>query len=284
MKVRFLLLFLTFSFLINPCIAKEFYTCGEPFDLSSKIVRYPTNMLGLNFIAKQVAKSIIKKELKGMIKGNIKVKLDSYSVFDLKKGIIKSFELNANDIISEDVYVTKLDAKTLCDFNYVNYQKNPIEYKVPMPLDFTMYLTENDLNKSFFDEDNKIYKKRLNQINIIMSDILITQKVSTEIRNNKFYIILNGHVPMLRLPIKVTISSKINVKNNQIVLNDTFTKGLSKFIPADTIYEIVNILNPLEYTLNSFETSRDKIIVNNVKIVDNKILINGIMVLGEQKK
>ena len=284
MKVRFLLLFLIFSLFINPCFSKEFYTCGEPFDLSSKLVRYPTNMLGINFIAKQVAKSIIKKEIKGMIKGDIKVKLDSYSVFDLKKGIIKSFELTADEVVSDDVYVNRLEAKTLCDFNYVNYQKNPIEYRVPMPLDFTMYLTDKDLNKSFFDEDNKIYKKRLNQINIIMNDILITKQISTEIRNNKFYFILNGYVPILRVPVKVTISSKINVKNNQIVLNDTLTRGLSKFVPEDTIYEIINIINPLEYTLNSFETTRDKIIVNNVKIVDNKIVINGIMVLGEQKK
>ena len=283
MKVRFLVLFLIVFLGINSCFAKEFYTCSEPFDLSPGIVKYPTNMLGLNFIAKKIAQNIIKKELIGTIQGNIKVKLDSYSVFDLKKGIIKSLKISGDNIVSDEVYITGLTANTLCDFNYVDYQKNPIEYKVPMPMQFTMVLTDSDLNKSFFNENNKVYKKRLNQINIIMNDILITKQISTEIRNNKFYIILNGHLPIMNLPVKVTVSSKINVKNNQIVLNETFTRGLSKFVPNDTMYEIMNILNPLEYTINSFETTRDKIIINNVKIIDNKISIDGIMILGEKK-
>ena len=284
MLVRFFTLFLMFVLSVNSVCAKEFYTCTEPFDMTSRFARYSTNIFGINFIAKQVAKNIIKKELKGMVKGKIKVKLDSYSVFDLKKGIFKGLELSAQDIVSEDVYVSQLNAKTLCDFNYIDYNKNPMEYKAPMPLDFTMSLSESDLNKSFFDEDNETYKNRLKQINIIMHDILVTKKISAEIRKNRFYIIMNGYVPLIKIPVKVTVSSAINVKNNQIMLNDTLTKGLSKFVSADTMNEIINMVNPLEYTLNSFETTRDKIIVNNVKIIDNKIEINGIMVLGERKK
>ena len=284
MKVRFFTLLLMLILTVNSVLAKEFYTCADSYDMSSKFAKYSTNILGMNFIAKQVAKNIIKKELKAMVKGNIKVKLDSYSVFDLKKGIIKGMELSASDIVSEDVYVSQLNAKTLCDFNYINYTKNPIEYKVPMPLDFTMALSESDLNKSFFNEENDVYKDRLKQINLIMHDVLVTKKISAEIRRNRFYIIMNGYVPLIKIPVKVTVSSDINVKNNQIMLNDTLTRGLSKFVSSDTMNEIINMVNPLEYTLNSFETTRDKIIINNVKIIDNKIQINGIMVLGEQKK
>ncbi len=95
----FLVLVLSLSFGMCSFAAEKELACG--------FVRVTTNMLGYNFIAKKVAQSVLKNTLKKSVKGDYKVKFDSYSGVDLKKGKFKGLYIEGDNLcVDNELYVS----------------------------------------------------------------------------------------------------------------------------------------------------------------------------------
>ena len=131
----------------------SFVGCAAPYDLSSGIGRTLANATGSNLIAQQVAQSLIKRQLKKESGEKFKVKVSSYSMADLKAGRFKSLDISGENLDLDGVFVSYLDFKTLCDFNYIVFDKNTNSMfvdvygcvNIPKHLTYTSNMMLNDV-------------------------------------------------------------------------------------------------------------------------------------------
>ena len=255
--------------------------CVEPYNLSHGASRFMSAITGSNLTGEKIAQILIKKSITKQAKGKFKVKVDSYSVKDLKKGIFKSFSLTGKNVDLGEVYFTELNLHTVCKFNYIELDSNnkPI-FKETLPLSFSVVMTADDINKTM---NGSSYRHIIDSINSLGAGFLKVTEGQVKIEDNKFYYILKIAIPFVKNIQNVVISSDLNVENGEIdfentkIVSDAFRLDLRK------IDKLINYLNPLDYSLEVLENNNAKMNVKNIRIRDNKIYANGFVVIPRSK-
>ena len=278
MKLRLFIVSLLMIFLLTECsFAQEIYCCSVPDKLANPVLRGITNVIGLNLCAKKTAKVIIKKVLKRNADGEYDVKIDSFSAMDLKKGKFKSIQINGKNIASHGVYISSITMKSLCNYNYVEYNKNPVIFHTDLPLAFSAMVSEDDLNKSLI---NLGYIKKIMDLDFGGISLFCINNVEFKLKHNKIYLIVQVRSPLLmgeRL-IKFSFSGKLNVENGKIVLENLASENLRN-INLGKFLDMLNEMNPFDMPLQIFKGNESTLCINNVRIIDNKICIDGIIVI-----
>ena len=282
---KILLVLISLLFSVNQVFALNcLYNCVEPYDLSHGVSRFMSAVTGSNFMAEKIAKSILRKEIMKNTDVILSVKVDSYSVKDLKKGIFKSLKVKGKEINAEGVHFSKLNIKTVCDFNYISIKdvKNPV-FMEDLPLEFSVEMTEDDLNNTMQTVE---YEKLVDKMNYYGQGYGLFRIESTrlKIREGKLYYILQVSLPFVKNLQDVVIMSDLKVYKGDI--DFTNTKLINKKISIDMkkIDRIVNYLNPLDFSLNILENKDAILTVQNVKVKDDKILANGLIVIPKDIK
>ena len=228
----------------------------------------------LNPPAEGLAQSIIRKSLKKETGANFKVKFDGYTLSSMKKGIFKYLEITGKDVIVEGIEVPYVSIKTLSDYNYVGYTQDPVKFKSDMDFAYSMKLSEKSINDAL---KNKEYQKTIQKVNKLAYPLFTINDVCVRIRNNKVYIIMQYNFPIS--PAKQNknfmISTSFKVENGQIKAHNI---GLDKAygnLSIDKITNLVNLLDPLSFTLDLMDSKKCKGKLDNLEIKDNLILVNG---------
>lgn len=259
--------------------------CAEPYSLTSNVSRFFSNVTGQNFLAEKIGESLTKKAIKkNIISGNIKVNLDSYSVRDLKAGKFKSLEITGKDVNVQGVYISYFNAKTLCDFNYIVQDKQGnVTVKEDIPVAFKTEITEEDLNKTMNSSD---YKRLLNDINSIGGNFNIFQITSTNVKlkNGKMYYVMKYAMPFMRKSQEVVISADLCVDKGRIVLADTSFVNNNMSLDVNKFSRILNYINPLDFSAKILENKDARFNIENVKISDKKITVDGRMTVLKDKE
>lgn len=252
------------------------YNCVEPYDLSNGFSRFMSGLTGSNLLAEKVAKSILNKEIKKNIQGDFTLKVNSYSVKDLKKGIFKSFKFKGKNIDIDGIKFSKLNVKTICDFNYVaqDSDKNLV-FKEDLPLSFSAVLTEDDLNSTMLTDE---YEKLIKKINYRANGFFSIKTSKLKIKDNKLYFILQVSLPFVKNVQDVVITSNLKVYKGDIDFAETRLVNKKISIDIKKIDKIVNYLNPLDFSLNILENKNAVLTVQNVEIKHDKIYANGMVV------
>lgn len=240
--------------------------------IAPAFVRVTTNMLGYNFIAKKIAQNVLKNTLKKSVDGKYKVKFDSFSGVDLKKGKFKGLTISGENLhVENELYVTKLYMKTLSDFNYVDYTKDPMTFKTDMPMSYEVEMTEGDLNKTLTIGRN---------FDLITSFIpfVSVDKPTINLMDEKIRI-----KSALKLPlgknVKFSMSAGVKVENGKIVLTNVESSKNQNDM-ANKFVNIINNQNILEnISFKLFEGADSQVTVETVKITDKKLYINGKVVI-----
>ena len=255
------------------------YQCVEPYDLSHGASRFMSKITGSNLLAEQVAEALLKKEVAKNIKGNLKVNLDSYSVKDLKKGIFKSISIKGKNLDLNGVKFTSLDIHTVCDFNYISIAdtKNPV-FKEALPLEFNAVISEDDINKTMQTGE---YKNVIDSLNLLAGSLGVFKISSSQvkIRDNKFYYILKVAIPFVKSTQSIVLTSDLKVSKGQVDFANTKLMNDIVAIDLKKIDKAINYLNPLDFSLNILENKNAELMVKNINIVDNKINVNGLIVI-----
>ena len=274
---RFFICLLMSMLLAAPVLAQAEYCCEVPEKLASPVARGITNALGWNFWTKKAAKVAIIKVLKRNADGDYDVKIDSYSAMDLKKGKFKSVEIKGENINTHGVYVSSVVMNTICDYNYVDYWKRPVIFYTDLPLYFNAVITEEDLNKTLVDLG---YIKKLTDLNIGGVSLFTVDNVVFKMKNNKIYLIAQMKAPFLmgERIVKFTFSGKLNVEDGKIVLDNLQSENLRN-INLNAFVDIINSMNPFDLPLRLFRGADSTLSINNIKILDNKMYVDGIMVI-----
>ena len=259
-------------------------SCGATFatdKFSEDYLKNSKHVAIMNPIAESFVEHAIKSSLKKETGAKFKVKFSGYTLASMKKGIFKELELTGKDVKVDEITIPYVHLKSLSDYNYVDYTKNPIVFKSDMTYTYDMLLSEASLNKAL---ENGNYKAVINNINSLAYPMFQVKGVKTKILDNKFYILTSYNFPIAPSPKdKVFVaSSDFEVKNGKIkAVNVNLDSAYGK-ISLSKVANMLNLLNPLEFTMMLLESKECKANIENVKIVDNNIRVDGkIFVKGE---
>lgn len=259
--------------------------CPAPYDLTSGFSRGMSTVTGQKFLSEKIGEKLVKKAIKkNIVSGDIKADLDAYSVRDLKAGRFKSLEVSGKNVDIQGIYVSSFNAKTLCNFNYIaNDKRGNYIVKEDIPVSFNAAVTEEDLNKTMNSSD---YKRMIDDINSIGGNFNIFQITSTNIKlkNNKMYYVLKYSMPFVRKTKELVISADLNVENGQIVLANTTFLNNSMSLDVDKLSKLINYINPLDFSAKILENKDAKFNIENVKISDGKIVVDGSMTILKDKE
>ena len=152
------------------------YECVAPYDMNSKFRTIVGAATGVNTFTEIAVEKIIKKEvLKIGSADNLKIDLDSYSAKDLKNGIFKSMSVNAQNVVINDIYLTSLSLKTLCNFNYIKKSGDDIVFMEALPMSFDIKMNQSSINKTM---QNEKYQKVIKDFNKLSNSYGVGLQIS----------------------------------------------------------------------------------------------------------
>lgn len=261
------------------------YVCSEPYDMTSSVSRFFSTATGQKALSQMVSKSIINKSiLKNITDGSVKSELKSFSVKDLKAGRFKSVEVWGKNVNIQGIYISSIHAKTLCDFNYVAPKENgEVLIKEDLPFGFDVEFTEDDLNKTMKSQH---YAHIIDDINKLAGGFNVFQIDSTYVRikNGKFHYVIKYYIPFIKGYKNMVFVSDLSAVDGEIEFKNTQILGDSTAIDVKHFSKLINYLNPLDFSLQIQENKDAKINVKNVKIVDNKVIADGILIVLKDKE
>ncbi|MBE7710604.1 MAG: hypothetical protein E7Z92_00540 [Cyanobacteria bacterium SIG31] len=228
----------------------------------------------MNPLVEKVAEKAIKKSLKKEFGGNFNIELDGYTLSSMKKGIFKNLVITGKNLEVENIEVPYLHLKSITDYNWVDYKKDPIEYKSDMTFAYEMHLTEKSINTAL---KNKKYDKRLEKVNKIAYPLFTLYDARIRIKHDKVHIIMEYNIPLSPYKRNKTfmVSTGFKVDNNRIYASNVGIDNAYGKIPINKVTNLVNLLDPLTFTLSTMNTDNCYGRVESVKIIDNIIQING---------
>ena len=235
----------------------------------------------MNPLAECLAEHSIAKSLKKETGGKYDVKFTGYTLSSMKKGIFKSLEITGTDMVTENIPLPYVYIKSLSDYNYIDYQKEPPVFKSDMTFYFEVDLSEDSMNIALKDSS---YKKTLDTINNITYPLFQITGVSTKIRNNRIYILTEYNFPIAPSSKNrvFVASSDFQVANGDINAVNIKIDSAYGNVSLHKVANLINMLDPLDFTMSLLETKQGKAKIENVKIVDNKVRIDGkIFVKGD---
>lgn len=246
----------------------------KAYDLSSKGAQITSKITGMTFLTEKIAQMVIKKELKKATKENFKVTMKSYSANDLMHGRFKSLKISGKNLDIDGVYLTSLEAKTLCDFNYVELYKNNIKFKENMVMDFSMEISSQDLQKTI---QSTGYLDKLNKTNLSCFGITFFKLngADVQVKNNKLYFTVKVTTPMSANPIPIVVRSDLKVEDGNIVMTKIDLVNVFTVIDLSKITYLMNALNPLTFSTEILNNKDSKMSIKTVDIIGDKISVKG---------
>lgn len=248
----------------------------KAYDLSSKCARVTSNITGITFLSEKIADLIIKSQIKKITKGKLKVDMQSFSASDLAHGRFKSLKITGKNLDIDGAYISKLEAKTLCDFNYVQLNKKSIKFKENMVMGFSTEISNTDLQKTVKSTG---YLEKLNSTNLSAFGITFfkLQGADVQIKNNKLYFTINVTTPFSSAPIPVVVRSDLKVEEGKIVLTKIDFVNPFSVIDLSKVAYIINAINPLTFSVDILNNKESKMSIQTVDIIGDKIIVNGII-------
>lgn len=224
-------------------------------------------------LAEAVAKRAIKKALKKETGARFDVKFEGYTTSSIKRGVFKHLEIEGKDIKVENIIVPYVHLKSLTDYNYVDYTNNPITFKSDMIYAYDILLDDEAINTALKDSD---YNKVLSKVNRIAKPFFVIKGARTKIIDNKLYIITDYNLPLAKTKDKSFVAqSNFEVVNGKIMAKNVSIDTSYGNLGLNKVANLINYLNPLEFTLNLLDDNKHNGTVENVNIVDNKVKVDG---------
>lgn len=227
-------------------------------------------------IVESFVKRAIKKALKKETGANFDVNFQGYTTASMKKGIFKHIEFSGKNAKINDLPVPYVSLKTLTDYNYIDYNQNPIVFKSEMTCAYEVMLSEETINAALKEKE---YQKVLSYVNKIASPIFVAKDVRIKIANNKFYIVMDYNFPIIKMSgdKSFVMSTDFELVNNKIISKNVHIDTSYGNLGLNKVANLINLLNPLDFTLKQLDDDINNARANieNINIVDNMVKVNG---------
>lgn len=227
----------------------------------------PSKITGVKWLTEQIAEGIIKKELKKETKGKYKVTIKSRGTGDLINGKFYSLSMNGKNLNIDGTHISKFSSETLCGYNSVKLNKDSIQFRENMVLKYELEINNDAISQTLIDTGYVSSLKKILPVN----------DARMEIRNNKVYHILE--IPMyVTKPLKITVSSGLNVKNGKIHLTSLNVPN-NPLISTSKIKSALEKMSPFAFYSDIMNNKESKVYVDSVKIINDVIQIKGLVLL-----
>ena len=224
-------------------------------------------------LAEMVARNAIKKALKKETGINWDVDITGYTTSSLKRGIFKSMDLTGKGAEIDGIEVPYIHLVTLTDYNYVDYTQNPPVFKSDMTYAYEIHLSDEAINKALKDAD---YGKVIAKVNRIANPLFVIKSVRTKIIDDKMYIVTDYNLPMAVTKDRSFVAqSDFQVVNGKIRAKNVSIDTAYGNLGLNKVANLINYLNPLEFTMGLLDGNMHNAIIENVNIVDNKVKVDG---------
>ena len=230
----------------------------------------------MNPLVECIAQKAIKKSLKKETGAKFKVKFEGYTLSSMKAGVFKNLEITGKNVTLEGVDVPYLKFKTLSEYNRIDYTVDPVIVKSDMEFYYELHLSEKSINDAL---KSKEYKKSLQKVNKKAYPLFMINDVRAKIKNNNVYIFMDYNFPINPVGKNKTfmVSTNFAVVNGIIKARDIGIDSAYGNMPLDKVTNLINLLDPLSFTLDVVNAKKCKGKIENVKIEDNIFQINGRM-------
>ena len=239
----------------------------------------PEYLIGTNHfsmtkpIAEWAVKRAIKKALKKETGINFDVDFKGYTTSSIQRGIFKYLELTAENAEIENLEIPYINIKSLTDYNYIDYKQKPMAFLSDMTYEYNLLLSEDTLNKALKDSD---YLKVISKVNKIASPLFVIKDVRTRIKDNKLFLIIDYNLPIAVTKDKsFVVQSDFEVVNSKIKAKNVKISSSYGNINLNKVANLINYLNPLEFTLSILDNNKHNGTIESINMVDNNVKIGG---------
>ena len=236
----------------------------------------------MNPFVESFAQKAIKRTLKKKIgQGKYKVKFQIYTVSSLKKGIFKTLNIEGKKLAIDEIPVPKLVLKSITDYNWIDYKADPILIKSDMVFNYELELDEESFNQAL---KHKSYLKTLERVNQRAYPLFEISNVKVRIMRDLAYIVMDYSLPLAKSKKtrKFVVSTDFKVEDGKIRAKNVAIDKAYGSLSLDKVTNLVNLIDPLSFTLLKLNEKDCKGRVENVKIENDIIRINGkIFIKGE---
>ena len=289
-KIKYILPFMGLLLLIIPAARSNTTICTNtcpkpPFNIGNPVSRGFQQISGLNFLAAKFAELQIAKQLQKFAQGNVVVNVDSFSATDLAAGKLKGLEINASNVNLDDVYVSSIKAKSVCDFIHVDYNSKPVALLQPLDMKLNGVITQDDLNKTI---SSPKYLSRIENIKINNNGTSFIKLKSPKIALKNDGMVLAAGLWMSGTPanfvVPVEFNTGLKVNNGRIEFSDSkINTGFFK-LNLSLPQSVYNAINPILYNLSNLDQSGSKLNFEKVVIDNGQINIEGSLWLPKTNK
>ncbi|GEM_PF-1633866 len=264
---RLLLTIISLLLIISPALASADKT-------SEDYLKGKRHFAIMNPVSERIAQSVIKKALKKETKGKYKVKLNSYTLSSMKKGIFKDLEITGKHLEVNGIEIPYVKLMTITDYNWIDYNQTPVVFKSDMTFDYIMHLSENSINQALQTTE---YKKNLEKVNKRAYPIFMISDVRVKLRNDKMHIIMEYNFPIKPAKKNRTfmVSSSLNVTNSKVKLTNIGFDNAYGSLPIEKVTNLVNLVDPLSFTLSLVDNKKCDGRFDSAKIEDDVVKIDG---------
>lgn len=262
-----ILILLTCVFIMLPVFAKTDKNSVE-------YLKEKKHLSLMNPVVEKIAEKAIKKSLKKEFKGSYKVDFDGYTLGSMRAGIFKNFVVKGKNLEIDEIEIPYLKLTSVTDYNWIDYKAEPMVYKSDMTFLYEMDLTEDSINSAL---KHKSYKKKIEKINNIAYPLFTLYETRVKIKNNKLYIIMEYNLPLASFKRNkmFIVSTSLKVENNKIYANNVNIDKSYGNLSLNKVTNLINLLDPLTFTLSLIESKDCQGRVDSVTIMDDIIKING---------
>lgn len=244
----------------------------------SKVSQFISNITGQTFLTQQVVQNVIKAELKKYTNQDFEVTVETFGIADLLDGKFKSLTITGNNINLQGFYISSLTAKTVCDFNSIDYKSKPIGIRENIVLDVSVELTQEDLIRTM---STPTFSSKFSKIDVSSMGIsaFSVYHQTINIQDNALFFTINARPIEPHLPIDIAVGADVLIQDGNIM------RSQINFINMYTGFDLTrfeNYLNPALY-MNTrvflYANQTADIHVRNVYMQNNKAYLNGIIVI-----
>ncbi len=271
-------------FITSPVLAYDYsQMCPiPPYPVSNKFAQIISTATGTNFLLTQVAESVMEKSLKKELDSNFQVNIKPYGAKNFIDGKFRELTVSSPKIVYSGTSVSDFHASTMCNYNHVVLKKHDIAFAENFVLRYSTLITNKDLQ---YTTASKEYSSLLNKLTVSVGNKILFKVFDPNavIENNRIKFSFKVITPLFFVDevSTVNLSTSLSVKNEKLVFSDISTGDKSDAYnhALGKMLTVINKLNPLTYNVPVSKSAEGILKVQNVKITNSKIYVDGVFII-----
>ena len=275
-----IILTLAIALLVLPAGAfSEASMCAPaPTGAAKTVGNFFSNITGTNFLVTKAAEIAIQNSLKKELTSKFNVQLKAFGGKSFIDGQFRSISLESKRINSSDINATNFSAKSICEYNQIKLVKDEVYFLENFLMDFSTKITDDDLKKTIA---SPVYRKMVRDMNLSIGPVTLFKLYdpTVEIKNNRLHMSAKTDiVGLLKTNTQILkMDAGLAVVDEKIVFSNI--GFYDKNISLSSILPIVNRMNPFVNKVKINSSDYATIKIKNVKIENNAIVADGLVVI-----